>query len=119
MGYASWINLHDSEPAEERDEQWLEPLILQFNGQERKVFIIVDMETPRYWSEIAEPTKYEALDFTEQEIALPLRSCRCERLPDNPYLRGPVIDELEEYYLDYRLAKSGVDFNFNKEELST
>ncbi len=119
MGYASWINLDDSDSTEDEDKQWSEPVILWYNGQERKVFIIVDMDTIRYWSEITEPTNYEALDFTEQEIALPLPAWRCERNRDKHYLRGSIIDDLEEYYLNYKLAKSGVDFNFSKEELNT
>jgi hypothetical protein len=117
MGYASLIYLSEPDPIEGENKQWSEPVILRYNGQERKVFIHVDMDTVRYWSEITEPTYYEAFDFTEQEIALPIPAWRCKRQLDKGHLRGSIIDDLEEYYLDYKLAKSGVDFNFSKEEL--
>lgn len=119
MGYASWINLNKSDSIEEEEKQWPEPVILRYNGQERKAFIIVDMDTVRYWSEVTEPTDYEASDFTEQEIVLPIPAWRYERHLNKPYLQGSVIDDLEEYYLDYTLAKSGVDFKFSKEDLTT
>ena len=121
MGYASWINLTESDSIEEeeKEKQWPEPVILRYNGQERKAFIIVDMDIGQYWSEVTEPTDYKAYDFTEQEIALPIPAWRCERYLNEPYLQGSIIDNLEEYYFDYTLAKSGVDFRFSKEELTT
>jgi hypothetical protein len=117
MGYASWINLNESDSIKEENIQWSEPVTLRYNGQERKAFIIVDMDTVQYWSEVTQPTDYEAPDFTEQKIALPIPAWRCERNLEKPHLRGSISDELEEYYKDYKLAKSGVSFNFSKEEL--
>lgn len=119
MGYASLIYLTESDPVEEENRQWSEPVILRYNGQERKVFIHVDTDTVRYWSKITEPTYYGAFDFTEQEIALPISAWRCKRQLDREHLSGSIIDDLGEYYRDYKLAKSGIDFNFSKEELPT
>jgi hypothetical protein len=120
MGYASWTD-NDNPDSSEEGKQWPEPVILRYNGhrggQEHKAFIVVDREIVSYWSDINEPTEYDAAaDFTEQEIALPIPAWRCERHLDKPYYQRSVIDELEEYYKDYKLAKSGIDFSFSEEE---
>jgi hypothetical protein len=103
MGYASWTSNQDSDDSFE-DKQWEEPVILRFNGQERKAFIIVeDQSTP--YADVKKPIKYDASDFTEVEIALPLFVYWNNR-------HGVLLSELERYYRIYKLAKTKIDFSF-------
>ena len=73
MGYASWTS-NDNPEDSFIDKQWEEPVILRFNGQERKAFIIVDRDNHTIFPDIKQPTKFDAPDFTEVEITLPLHT---------------------------------------------
>lgn len=119
MGYALWTDDLDDDSFEEaEDMQWPEPVIIRYNRQQRKVFITVDRDVGSYWSVTTEPVEYEAPDFTEQEIALPIPTWHYERHLDKSCQQQSIIDNLKEYYLDYKLAKFGVDSRFSKEELT-
>jgi hypothetical protein len=109
MGYASWTS--GDNPDSFIDKQWLEPLILRFNGQEVKVFIVVE-DGLKVYADIKEPVPYEAaLDFTatEVEIALPLK----HYLP-NPLQYELLFNRLENYYKKYKLSKLRTDFSFEE-----
>jgi hypothetical protein len=112
MGYASWTSnssSNDNPSAEEDsfiDKQWEQPVILRFNGQESKVFIIVDIDNHTIFSDIKRPTESDAPDFTEVEITLPLST------QWNKQHEALLLDRLEKYYKIYKLAKSKTDFSF-------
>jgi hypothetical protein len=71
MGYASWTSNYDPELSLE-EKQWQEPLILRFNDKQIKAFMIVDIDNQTYYADIKPPTKFDAPDFSEVEIALPI-----------------------------------------------
>ena len=105
MGYASWT-CNDNPEDSFIDKQWEEPVILRFNGQECKAFIIVDRDNHTISSDIKERTKIDAPDFTEVEIALPLPTHW------NQEQHEALLDRLEKYYKKYKLAKPRTDFSF-------
>jgi hypothetical protein len=114
MGYASWTsndNLEDSFI----DKQWKEPVILRFNKQECKAFIIVDRDNHTISSDVKEPTKFDAPDFTEVEIALPLPGHYWNEEEQHQH-EVLLLDRLEKYYKIYKLAKSRTDFSFCKKD---
>jgi hypothetical protein len=110
MAYASWTsgdNTQDLDSFEER--QWEEPIILRFNGKEIRVFLRVDRDLWTAECDIQEPTIFNAPNFTEVEIALPL---------PNYWVTIPhtLLGKLEDYYKIYRIAKiSRTSFSFCKE----
>ena len=71
MGYASWTS-RDSSGDSFEEKQWEEPIVLRFNGKEVKVFLKVDSDTWATWADIQPPTVFNAPNFTEVEIALPV-----------------------------------------------
>ena len=70
MGYALWTDDFNPENSFE-DKQWPEPVIFRFNGQEHKVFVIVEPGR-KIEPKFSEPIAYETPGFTEVEIALPI-----------------------------------------------
>lgn len=117
MGYASWTG-HDIEPtaadnndnAFYEDKQWQEPVILRFDGKQYKVYLDVKNKTtpiPR----IEGPIKYDAPDFTEVEVALPLL-CSNWKLGST---HNTLLIELEKYHKTFKAIKRNVDFSFTKE----
>jgi hypothetical protein len=106
MGYASWTN-NDNPDDWFEDKQWPEPVILRFNGQQHKVFIQVNRESSEITPIFEGPIQYDASDFTEVEVALPIPQ----------YWKGrkrELLDSLEMYYKLQKLTKSGVEFSFTK-----
>ena len=71
MGYASLTSGDNAQDSFE-DRQWEEPIILRFNGKEVRVFLKVDRDTWTAWCDIQEPVLFNAPNFTEVEIALPV-----------------------------------------------
>jgi hypothetical protein len=110
MAYASWTASDNSEYSFE-DNQWPEPVILRFNGQEYKVFIEIDMSIPKITPIIKGPTKYDATTFTEVEIALPIESTTNQNWKNNV---NSILNELEDYYDNYTIAKTGTEFSFTR-----
>ncbi|MPZ05392.1 MAG: hypothetical protein GEU26_03075 [Nitrososphaeraceae archaeon] len=108
MGYASWTAMDNTEYSFE-DNQWPEPVILRFNGQEYKVFVRIDMSIPKITPVIKGPTKCDATAFTEVETALPIESTANQNWKNNV---NRVLNELEDYYENYMIAKTGTEFSF-------
>jgi hypothetical protein len=107
MGYASWTSINNSEDSF-MDRQWEEPVTLRFNGQEYKIFIIVDNETIS--TRMEGPTKFDESDkSTEVEVSLPVPTY-------SSIAPNTLLEKLEEYYKKYKLVKSKTDFTFSKEE---
>ena len=115
MGFASWTgnyNPHDSF----QDRQWEEPLILRFNGNEVKTFIKVDRDRSTIESDINEPTLFDAPNFTEVDITLPVHEYWNQHELEKGGYKA-LLNKLENYYKNYRIAKkSRTDFSFCKEE---
>jgi hypothetical protein len=105
MGYASWTSNDNLELSYECN-QWREPLILRFNGMEYKAFLVVDDD--KIEVDIKGPTWFDAPDFTEVQIALPVKTKDpCDEPPTAYWLR-----RLKEYYKIYKLAKRQTEFGF-------
>jgi hypothetical protein len=107
MGYASWTS-KDDDPNSFEDKQWPYPLILRFNGQEHKIFLVVENQQP--YSHIQPPTKIKDSDFIEVEIVLPLSETWKES-------HEILLQELEQEYKKNKFAKSRIEFSFHKEGL--
>ena len=114
MGYAS-LTSGDNPQDSFEDRQWEEPIILRFNGKEVRVFLKVDRDTWTAWCDIQEPTLFDAPNFTEVEIALPVP----EYWNQAGFLNGghnELLSKLEAYHKIYKIAKkSRTSFSFCKE----
>jgi hypothetical protein len=86
-------------------KQWPEPLILRFNGQEYKVFLVVDNNIS-VGTKIEGPKSSHAIDYTEICATLPVTKSQCL---DSTYYNGclqlPLLDDLEQYLKTFRLGK--------------
>ena len=110
MGYALWTS--DFNPDDSLEErQWNEPAIFRFNGQERRVYIIVE-PGQRVMPRFADPTKYDTSGFTEVEIALPIATEWKSR--SNSYCN--LLTKLQEYFKKARLSKIKTEITFAVEE---
>jgi hypothetical protein len=109
MGYASWTASQNEESSFE-DKQWKEPLILRYNGQEHKVFIVVEGEVPKCF--FSKPINCNARNFTEVEIALPIESTLNISWKENV---ERVLGQIEEYFERNRIGKTNTDFSFSTE----
>jgi hypothetical protein len=91
MGYASWTEgVNDDNSF--TDEQWEEPLIVRHNGQEKRVYIIVNKGSNEPIKvEFEEGPSYNGT-YTEVEVALPIDRLIADR----------VRAELEQYYKRYK-----------------
>jgi hypothetical protein len=103
MGYATWTNDYNSEDSFE-SKQWGEPVILRFNNQERKAFIVVEDLSP--YAVIKKPVEYDAPNSIEVEVALPLPTYWNNNHQD-------LLDKLKRFYGIYKLAKRKTGFSFN------
>jgi hypothetical protein len=104
MGFASWTNDYNPQDSFE-EKQWLEPVILRYNGKESRAFIVVEDQGTVY-SNISGPIEYNAPNFTEVEIALPLPIYWNNK-------QHYLIDKLYKYYRIYRIAKRNTEFSFS------
>jgi hypothetical protein len=104
MGYASWTSNDNLELSYEYN-QWHEPLILRFNKMEYKAFILVDDD--KIEVHLKGPTTFDAPDFTEVQIALPVTTKLLGETPTTYWL-----NKLEKYYKIYKLAKRQIEFSF-------
>jgi hypothetical protein len=110
MGYALWTS--DFNPDDSLEErQWNEPAIFRFNGQERRVYIIVE-PGQRVMPRFADPTKYDTSGFTEVEIALPIAT----EWKRSSYGYSILLTKLEEYCKRARLSKIKTEITFEVEE---
>jgi hypothetical protein len=111
MGYASWTSNDNLDLAYEYN-QWKEPLILRFDGKEYRAFIQVDDVEIRV--NIEDPTEFDAPDFTEVQVALPVQTKGLwGEDPSDYYFR-----KLQRYYNLYKMAKTQTQFSFVKEEMN-
>lgn len=104
MGYASWTSNDNLELSYEYN-QWHEPLILRFNKMEYKAFILVDDD--KIEANVKGPTRFDAPDFTEFQIALPVTTKLLGEPPTTFWLK-----KLEKYYKIYKLVKRQIEFSF-------
>jgi hypothetical protein len=82
MGYAAWTaDLNRALSLTEK--QWMEPLVLRHNGYEEKVFIHVRWYEQDYWPVFSDWIEYDAPDFTEVEVVLPIESTRNDCWQEN------------------------------------
>lgn len=111
MGYASWTANHNR-ALSLTEKQWMEPLIIRHNGYEDKVFIYVKWDEQDYWPVFSDHKEYDAPDFTEVEVALPIESTR------NDYWRESirrVLGQIEGYFIRNKIGKTNTEFTFNVE----
>jgi hypothetical protein len=86
-------------------KQWLEPLILRFNGQEYRVFLVVDSNIS-VGTKIEGPINSHAIDYTEICATLPVTKLQClNSTYYNGCLQLPLLEDLEEYFKAFRLGK--------------
>lgn len=112
MCYASWTSVVvDDENNSFANKQWPEPVILRFNKKEYKVFLVVE-DGPNPYPKFDGPHPYEdASNYTEVEIALPLK----HYLPD-PSQQEALLDRLQQFYMTYKMAQQrNIDFSFTDE----
>ena len=109
MGYALWTNDYNREDSvTTNDIQWSEPVILRHNNTENKVFLHVNWDKQEYYPIFSEPTEYDAPDFTEVEVALPIDSTSNDYWRDNIDF---IIKQVQEYIKRAKIAKSNVDLS--------
>jgi hypothetical protein len=107
MGYALWTSNDNLELSYEYN-QWHEPLILRFNKMEYKAFILVDDD--KIEVNVKGPTWFDAPDFTEVQIALPVTTKLLWGKPPTEYW----LSKLEKYYKIYKVVKRQIEFSFAK-----
>jgi len=124
MGYASWTS-NDNPELSFEDKQWLEPLILRFDDKQIKAFIVVDIDNQTYYADIKPPTKFDAPDFSEVEIALPIDCGHTvtsynynTRQNDTIAEEQMLLNKLEKYYKKYKIMKIQTDFSLRIEGLN-
>ncbi len=108
MGYASWTS-DDNLDLQYEYNQWNEPLILRFNNEEYKAFIVVDDVDISV--DIKPPVQFNALNFTEVQAALPVSTKILWGETPTQYWLG----RLEKYYNIYKMAKTQTQFSFIRE----
>lgn len=111
MGYASWTANHNRELLL-TEKQWMEPLIIRHNGYEDKVFIHVKWDEQDYWPVFSDRVEYDAPDFTEVEVALPIESTRNDYWRENVHW---VLGQIEGYFIRNKIGKTNTEFTFNVE----
>lgn len=120
MGYASWNEGYDTTVAQNDDnsdfgssKHWPEPLILRFNGQEYKIFLVVDSNIS-VGTRIEGPFTSNAVNYTEVCATLPVTKSQClNSTYYNGCLQLPLLDDLEQYFKTFRFGKRGttnIDF---------
>lgn len=124
MGYASWTSNYNPELSFEY-KQWQEPLILRFDDKQIKAFMVVDIDNQTYYADIKPPTKFDAPDFSEVEIALPIdcgHTVTSYNSDTRQYDTTPeeqmLLNKLEKYYKKYRIMKIQTDFSLRIEGLN-
>ena len=111
MGYASWT-ANCTREISLTEKQWLEPVIIRHNGCEDKVVIHVNWDEQDYWPVFADRIEYDAPDFTEVEVALPIEST------ENNYWRDNVrwaINQIKGYFQKNKIGKTNTESTFNVE----
>jgi hypothetical protein len=109
MGYASWTKSDNPQDSFE-DRQWNEPLILRFNGHERKATLRVDLDNQQ-GKAILDKKPYKSVEHndTEVEITLPIPAKDINTIEE-------VLDKIKQYYKLYKIGKPGADTDFSFRE---
>lgn len=110
MGYALWTNDFDRESLTANSKQWPEPIILRYNGQERKVFLEVDWDNQAYGPKFAQIQEYDAPDFTEVQVTLPL-----DYILKINWDHGKqwILDEIRGYFNRNKIGNTNTEFSFS------
>ena len=114
MGYALWTSSYQREYSlVANSKQWPEPVILRHNGKEDKIFFHVDWDNQAYWPIFSDPIDYDAYDFTEVEVALPIDSTSNDHWRNNV---ERVINQMQAYVRRTEIAKVNTDLTFSVEK---
>jgi hypothetical protein len=106
MGYALWTA--DFNPEDSLDsKQWNEPAIFRYNGKEHRVYIEVE-PNQKIKPLFSDPVEYDALNFTEVEIALPVPTMWNSQLDQ-------LLYSLRDYCRKARFSKIKTDISFRAE----
>lgn len=113
-GYASWSEYNSETQTDSHDIQWLEPLVLRFNGQEYKAYIKADKDIGNVYADINGPYRSYAIDYIEV----------CSTLPVNTGLvngsgYAPLKTILLRYYSSFKIGKlkyTEFNYEFRNEE---
>jgi hypothetical protein len=112
MGYALWTNDFDRESLTANSKHWPEPIILRYNGQERKVFLEVDWDNQAYGPKYGPTREYNAPDFTEVQVTLPLDYI----LKVKPeYGKQWILDDIRGYFNRNKIGNTNTEFSFSAE----
>lgn len=112
MGYALWTNGFDRESLTANSKQWPEPIILRFNGQERKVFLEVDWDNQAYGPKYEQPREFDAPDFTEVQVTLPLDYIL---KINRDHGKRWILEEIRGYFNRNKIGNTNTEFSFNAE----
>jgi hypothetical protein len=110
MGYALWTNDFNRESLTANSKQWPEPIILRYNGQERKVFLEVDWDNQAYGPKYEPIREYNAQDFTEVQVTLPL-----DYILKIKWDKEWILDEIREYFNRNKIGNTNTEFSFSAE----
>ena len=110
MGYALWTNDFNRESLTANSKQWPEPIILRYNGQERKVFLEVDWDNQAYGPKYEPIREYNAQDFTEVQVTLPL-----DYILKIKWGKEWILDEIREYFNRNKIGNTNTEFSFSAE----
>jgi hypothetical protein len=112
MGYALWTNGYDRDSLTANSKQWTEQIILRYNRQERKVFLEVDWDNQAYWPRYEQIKGYDAPDFTEVQVTLPLDYIL--KINQNHRERW-IIDGIRSYFNRNKIGNTNTEFSFSAE----
>ena len=112
MGYALWTNNFNRESLTANSKQWPEPIILRYNGQERRIKLEVDWDNQAYGPKYEPIRRYHAPDFTEVQVTLPLDYI----LKINPdHGKEWILDEIRGYFNKNKIGNTNTEFSFSAE----
>jgi hypothetical protein len=112
MGYALWTNDFNRESLTANSKQWPEPIILRYNGQERRIKLEVDWDNQVYGPKFEQTRDYEAPDFTEVQVTLPLDyilKINCDQG------KRWILDEIRSYFNRNKIGNTNTEFSFCSE----
>jgi hypothetical protein len=112
MGYALWTNNFNRESLIANSKQWPEPIILRYNGQERKVFLEVDWDNQAYGPEYGPTREYNAPDFTEVQVTLPLDYILKTK---SAHGKQWILDDIRGYFNRNKIGNTNTEFSFSAE----
>jgi hypothetical protein len=112
MGYALWTNGFDRELVTANSKQWPEPILLRYNGQERKVFLEVDWDNQVYGPKYGKSQEYSEPDITEVQVTLPLDYILKIKGVDG---KRWVLEQIKGYFKRNKIGNTNTEFSFGAE----